>query len=122
MQTLEEVKTHLETAYQGATPGYPFGPGARVYKVAGKMFALVSENEDPLRVNLKTDPDDAPLQRAAFEAVIPGYHMNKKHWNTVILDGTIARAALLDMFDQSYELVFGGLKKADQNKVKVGTL
>ena len=67
----------------------PFGPDVLVYKVCGKMFALTNPSEFPSRVNLKCDPDRALGLRCQYEAIIPGYHMNKKHWNTVILDGSV---------------------------------
>lgn len=95
----------------------PFGPEALVYKVLGKMFALVSWGDDPLRINLKCDPDLALALRAEYESVIPGYHMNKKHWNSVILDGSIPESLLHEMIDNSYDLVVKGLKKADREKL-----
>lgn len=100
-----------------ATEETPFGPEALVYKVMNKMFALISWQEDPLRINLKCDPDFALVLRAQYPAIIPGYHMNKKHWNSVILDGSIPKAQLIEMIDDSYELVVKGLKKADREKL-----
>ncbi len=95
----------------------PFGPEALVYKVLGKMFALIAWEEDPLRISLKCDPDFALALRAQYPAVIPGYHMNKKHWNTVILDGSIPEEGILEMIDDSYDLVVKGLAKADREKL-----
>ena len=101
----------------GAVEEYPFGPEAAVFKVMGKMFALIAWQEDPLRITLKCDPDEAQALRAVFAAVEPGYYMNKQHWNTVTLDGSIEKAAVLNMIDSSYELVTRGLKKADREKL-----
>jgi len=99
---------------------YPFGPDAAVFKVMGKMFALVAWQDDPLRITLKCDPDEAQAMRAVFEAVKPGYYMNKEHWNTVTLDGSIEKAIVMGMIDSSYDLVTRGLKKADREKLKTG--
>ncbi len=96
----------------GAVEDFPFDNVTLVIKVSGKMFALTDITEDPLRVNLKCDPVKAEFLRAHYPAVIPGYHMNKRHWNTVILDGTIPDAEILAMIDDSYTLVVQGLPKA----------
>lgn len=83
---------------------FPFGPGAAVFKVHGKMFALVARTEKPLRTTLKCEPDDADVLRSLFDTVEPGYPMNKSHWNTVTLDGTFPDGIILDMIDSSYAL------------------
>lgn len=88
-----------------ATLEYPFGPEAEVFKVRGKMFALVMHKENVVRVNLKCDPLEAIQLRDIFESVTQGYHMNKKHWNTVCLDGSIPSGEVERMIDSSYELV-----------------
>src|SRR6202040_2727735 len=88
-----------------ATEGTPFGPDVLVFKVGGKMFALASLDEVPPRANLKCDPDLALDLRDRYEQVTPGYHMNKKHWNTVEIDGGIPGAELYKRIDQPYELV-----------------
>ena len=95
-----------------ATEGMPFGPDNIVFKVRGKMFALLALDEVPTRVNLKCDPDLALELRDRYEQVEPGYHMNKKHWNTVVLDGVIPDAEVKGMIDHSYELVVASLPKA----------
>lgn len=95
----------------GAAEEYPFGEEAAVFKVARKMFALCMLPADPLRVNLKCDPEWAEVLRDRYEAIIPGYHMNKRHWNTVILDGSVPDEELLDLVDHSYELVVAKLPK-----------
>jgi predicted DNA-binding protein (MmcQ/YjbR family) len=95
-----------------ATEGTPFGPDVLVFKVAGKMFALAALNELPPTVNLKCDPDLALDLRDRYEQVRPGYHMNKKHWNTVEIEGGIPAVELRRMIDHSYELVVEHLPKA----------
>ena len=81
------------------------------------MFALVAESESPLRVNLKCDPFHAELLRTTYAAVLPGYHMNKRHWNTVILDGSVPQEELLEMIDGSYALVVKGLTKKQRSQL-----
>ena len=84
----------------------PFGPEHVVYKTKGKMFLLVGLEDSPIRFNVKCDPARAILLREEFpEAVLPGYHMNKKHWNTVIVDGRLSASQLQEFIDHSYELV-----------------
>ena len=95
-----------------ATEGTPFGPDNIVFKVHGKMFALLALDEVPTAVNLKCDPDLALELRDRYEQVQPGYHMNKKHWNTVVLDGVIPTKEISKMIDDSYELVVRSLPKA----------
>lgn len=95
-----------------ATEGTPFGPEDIVFKVEGKMFAILALMEVPTRVNLKCDPDLALELRDRYEQVRPGYHMNKKHWNTVVLDGVIPEKEIRKMIDDSYDLVVQSLPKA----------
>lgn len=97
---------------KGATEEQPFGPQVLVFKVMGKMFAFVAWEETPLALTLKCDPVDAIVLRKQYQAVQPGYHMNKKHWNTVTLDGTVPDDEILEMIDDSYRLVVRKLKKA----------
>lgn len=99
-------------AKKGATEETPFGPDALVYKVMGKMFALVAWEEEPLTISLKCEPGQALFLRDLYPAVRPGYHMNKKHWNTVTLDGTIPEDEVRGMIDDSYELVVKSLTRA----------
>jgi predicted DNA-binding protein (MmcQ/YjbR family) len=94
------------------TEGTPFGPDVLVFKVGGKMFALAALDEVPTTVNLKCDPDLALELRDRYEQVRPGYHMNKKHWNTVKIDGGIPDVELRRMIDHSYELVVKRLPDA----------
>jgi predicted DNA-binding protein (MmcQ/YjbR family) len=101
----------LCSSLRGAVEDYPFGDEVAVFKVAGKMFALVSLLGEPGSVNLKCDPDWALELRDTHDAVRPGYHQNKRHWNTVELDGTIEDAELREMIDHSYELVVSRLPR-----------
>ena len=104
-----------------ATEGTPFGPDVVVFKVGGKMFALASLDEVPTTVNLKCDPDLALELRDRYEQVRPGYHMNKKHWNTVELDSGIPDTELRKMIDHSYELVVKRLPNAKRVRNKGGS-
>ena len=103
---------------KGTTEEIPFGPEALVYKVMGKMFALVAWEENPLRISLKCDPDFALALRAKYPAIIPGYHMNKRHWNSIILDGSLPETLILEMIDDSYTLVVKKLRKVDKEKLQ----
>ncbi len=102
-----------------ALEDYPFGPDVAVMKVRGKMFATLSTFEGEGRMNLKCDPDQALALRDIFAAVQPGYHMNKKHWNTVCLDGSIPQGELERMIDHSYSLVLIGLPKAERDAMAI---
>ena len=95
-----------------ATESLPFGPDVLVFKVGGKMFALAALDEVPTTVNLKCDPDLALDLRDRYEQVTPGYHMNKKHWNTVEIETGIPGAELRKMIDHSYDLVANSLPKS----------
>lgn len=97
----------------GVTEDFPFDDETLVMKVCNKMFVLFG-SEKPLRINLKCDPVTAIGLREKFKSIIPGYHMHKKHWNTVIIDGSIPDEIILGMIDDSYELVFKGLKKSEK--------
>jgi predicted DNA-binding protein (MmcQ/YjbR family) len=101
----------------GATEDTPFGPDVLVFKVSGKMFALAAVDEVPPSVNLKCDPDLALDLRDRYEQITPGYHMNKKHWNTVQMDGGVPDTEVRRMIDHSYDLVAKPLPKA---RAKVG--
>ena len=95
-----------------ATEGTPFGPDVLVFKVSCKMFALAGLDEVPTTVNLKCDPDLALDLRDRYEQVTPGYHMNKKHWNTIEIESGIPALELRRMIDHSYELVVSNLPRA----------
>jgi predicted DNA-binding protein (MmcQ/YjbR family) len=90
---------------------FPFGPETLVYKVNGKIFLLASIDKQPVQFNVKCDPEKAIELRELHASVIPGYHMNKKLWNTVIIDGTLPSATLKEFIDDSYQLVNKGKKK-----------
>jgi predicted DNA-binding protein (MmcQ/YjbR family) len=100
----------------GAWDDLPFDETTLVIKVGKKMFALFGE-EEPARMNLKSEPMNAIILRQKHAAIIPGYHMNKKHWNTVINNGTIEDEELIQMIDESYKLVCKSLTKKDREKV-----
>ena len=84
---------------------YPFGQNTAVYKINDKMFALVAEKSDPLRLSLKCDPNLAETLRGKYETVMPGYHLNKKHWNTIVLTGQLSWDEVKDLIKHSYGLV-----------------
>jgi predicted DNA-binding protein (MmcQ/YjbR family) len=104
-------------AKQGVTFDYPFDDKVRVYRIAEKMFALTSE-EKPVRVNLKCDPIYALELRSIYEGVIAGYHMNKKHWNTVTVeDSDVDDESVKELIDHSYELVYNSLTKKKREEL-----
>jgi predicted DNA-binding protein (MmcQ/YjbR family) len=84
---------------------YPFGEGVAVYKVNDKMFALVQEGSEPVRISLKCDPKLAETLRERYETVMAGYHLNKKHWNTILLTGQLSWEEVQDLINHSYNLV-----------------
>jgi len=96
---------------------FPFGEIYMVFKILDKVFAIIAIEENPLRINLKCEPNDAIAYRDIYDSVIPGYHMNKKHWNTIILDGSVPLEVLKDMIDQSYDLVFAKLTKKQKQEL-----
>ena len=93
---------------------YPFGEDVAVYKVNEKMFALMAEKSNPVRISLKCDPQLAVLLREKYETVMPGYHLNKKHWNTVDFEGGLDETTLRRLIDHSYDQVVKSLKKAER--------
>lgn len=100
-KTVEEYVLSLP----GARLDYPFGEEVAVYKKGDKMFALISEKSKPVRISLKCDPQLAVTLREKYETVLPGYHLNKKHWNTIILTGQLGWEEVQDLIKLSYELV-----------------
>lgn len=114
---LETLRNHL-LKKPGANEGLPFGPQALVFKVLDKMFAVIALDAFPSWVTLKCDPERALLLREQYEAVRPGYHTNKKHWNTVTLDGSVPDAELLEWVDHSYQLVVQGMSKTARDRLK----
>lgn len=87
---------------------YPFGEGVAVYKVKGKMFALIAEGNDPVRISLKCDPVLSKVLRERYTEVMEGYHLNKKHWNTIVLSGQLTWEEVQGLIRHSYDLVAGG--------------
>ena len=95
----------------GTEETLPFGPDTLVYKVGGKVFLLTGLDSEELRFNVKCDPDQALELREQFSCVLPGFHMNKKHWNTIVVDGSVSSKKLKEWIDHSYELVVDSLPK-----------
>jgi predicted DNA-binding protein (MmcQ/YjbR family) len=95
--------------FPGAEETFPFGPNTSVFKVGGKMFALSQLDAESLRVSVKCEPQLAEALREAYPDVIPGYHLNKRHWNTVILNGSVPDKTVRDMIEDSYDLVASAL-------------
>ena len=102
--------------FNAAVEEFPFTPETSVFKVLGKVFALAALDAEPLKVNLKCDPEQAVRLRAEHEAVVPGYHMNKRHWNTVTAGGpgALPDALVRELVEDSYDLVVAGLPKAER--------
>jgi len=113
---LDPLRAYL-LAKPGVTEELPFGPDALVFKVLGKMFALVAWQASPLSISLKCDPNLALLLRDTYAAVTPGYHLNKRHWNSVLLDGEVPEDEVADMIDASYGLVVKGFTKAQKTQL-----
>ena len=92
-------------AKPGVEEGFPFGGDTLVFKVNGKVFLLMGLDSEPLQFNVKCDPDKALELRAGYTCVIPGYHMNKKHWNSIVVDGSASASLIKEWIDDSYTLV-----------------
>jgi predicted DNA-binding protein (MmcQ/YjbR family) len=110
MLTGDALRDHC-LSFRGTEEEFPFGPLTSVFKVAGKMFALSHLTEIPLRVSVKCDPALAEQLREAHAAVLPGYHLNKRHWNTVTIDGSLPDRMITDMVEDSYDLVLSKLPR-----------
>src|SRR3982751_3540743 len=104
MITHKELETYL-LSLPNAVLDYPFGEGVAVYKAGDKMFALISEGKEPLNLSLKCDPQLAEVLREKYVTVLPGYHLNKKHWNTIILSGELPWDEVQGFIQHSYQLV-----------------
>lgn len=102
-----------------AREDFPFGPDVAVFKIQNKMFATLVEDKSGARMNLKCDPNEALILRDIFEAVQPGYHMNKRHWNTIVLDSSIPSGEIERMIENSYSLVVRGLPKSTRQALEV---
>ncbi len=114
--TFEQVHVYL-LSQPGAVEDHPFTPEVPVYKVGGKMFALSAPNDAPPSITIKLDPLHGQMLRSTYEAVQPGYYMNKEHWNTITLDGSIPEEELLSWIDESYSLVRSKLPKKVQQQL-----
>lgn len=102
-----------------AIEDFPFGPDVAVMKIRKKMFATLAHGENYASMNLKCEPGEALMLRDIFESVLPGYHMNKRHWNTIQLDGSIPRGEIERMIENSYSLVVSGLPRAARQALEV---
>ena len=95
----------------GAEETLPFGPDTLVFKLSGKIFLLVGLDSHPIRFSVKADPDKVIEWREEFACVLPGYHLNKKHWNTIVVDGSVPDSQLRQWIDHSYDLIAGATRK-----------
>jgi len=102
---------------KSVTEGFPFGEDTLVFKVMDKIFLLISLSANPLQFNAKCDPEKAIELREEYNSVQPGYHMNKKHWNTVSVDGSLSTALLKEMIDDSYNLIVESLPKKIRDRL-----
>ena len=102
----------------GAFQDFPFGEDVLVLKIASKMFAAVSNRGNQANISLKCDPIHAEMLRQQYPVITPGYHFNKKHWNTIVVDGSISENELFEMINHSYDLVFKGLTKIERELIK----
>tara|TARA_R110000850_G_scaffold7010_9_gene26458 strand:- start:120 stop:494 length:375 start_codon:yes stop_codon:yes gene_type:complete len=117
MNDIESIRVNL-LSYPEATEGTPFGPEVLVYKIAGKMVATLSPEEVPVRMNLKCDPDRALDLRDTHDAIAPGYHMNKRHWNTLTLDGTLNESFIKELIRHSVDCVLASHTKTARDRVQ----
>jgi predicted DNA-binding protein (MmcQ/YjbR family) len=117
MLSLESFKNYC-LSKKGVTACFPFDDETLVFKVSSKMFALTNINNPLFQVNLKCEPFMSEDLRREFPAIIPGYHMNKKHWNTVIIDGSISDDKILFLVDLSFDLVYNKLKKSEKQELR----
>ena len=107
---IESIRTYC-LSKDDVEEGFPFGETTLVFKTGGKIFLLLSLDDTPHRFNAKCDPDHALELREQHSSILPGYHMNKKHWNTVVVDGTLSNKQLKELIDESYSLVAKPKKK-----------
>jgi predicted DNA-binding protein (MmcQ/YjbR family) len=113
---LHELKTYC-LSKKGTQETFPFDTETLVFKVGSKMFALTNINEKPMTLNLKCDPDFADDLRKEYPSITPGYHMNKRHWNTILIDGTLPDDLIKHLIDLSYNLVFKNLTKKEKDQL-----
>ncbi|MDF1822029.1 MAG: MmcQ/YjbR family DNA-binding protein [Alcanivoracaceae bacterium] len=108
----EQALAHMLLALPAVTDDYPFGPDTRAFRIEGRIFALVYRRHGELCINLKCDPDQAQQLRDVFDCVRPGYHMNKRHWNTVVLDGSLPHGEVLRQMQHAWQCVVAKLPAA----------
>ena len=113
----EDVRARC-AAFRGVTSDYPFGPEVQIFRIGGRIFALLSEVD--ARVSLKCDPGLAEILRQTFTGVIPGYHLNKRHWITAPIDGSVPLDLLTSLVDDSYDLVVASLPKTKREAITAG--
>jgi predicted DNA-binding protein (MmcQ/YjbR family) len=115
--TLDELKRYLRSK-PGATEESPFGPEHLVYKVMGKIFAVVGWDEEPVTMSVKCEPERVEELRQVFRAVRPAPYFDKHHWNLIVLDGSVPEPELLAMVDDSYDLVVKNLTRAQRERLR----
>lgn len=115
--TFEEIRGYC-LALNGTTEDFPFGEETLVFRVGGKIYALTGVYGIPLTINLKCDPEKAVDLRERYDAISPGYHMNKKHWNTVTIDGSLNNELVKELIHHSYDLVYESLKKSVKQELE----
>lgn len=115
----EQALTYYVLESRGSEQSYPFGPDAAVFKVRDKMFALIAFHKEKLCITLKATPADVEVLTEQFDAIIPGYHMNKKHWITVTVEGDVSEGMIKDLVDGSYKLVVSKLPKVQREALLV---
>lgn len=113
---IETLRTYC-LSKKAVTEDFPFGEDTLVFRVMNKIFLLISLSSNPLQFNAKCDPDKAIELREQYDAVQPGYHMNKKHWNTTILDGSLSTSLVKEMIDDSYALIVKSLPKKEREQL-----
>lgn len=119
--TAQQLTDFLDSLVQSQAC-YPFGPEPLVYKIRGKMFACLSQEQGPYFVTLKCTPQDGEILTSQFAAIRPGYHMNKRHWISVLLEGDVEAGMIEDLCRHSYQLVVSGLKKSEREALQSLTL
>jgi predicted DNA-binding protein (MmcQ/YjbR family) len=115
---IEELREYC-LSLDKATEGMPFGPTVLVFKVGGKMFLLAALDTQPLQFNVKCEPEQAQYLREKYSSVIPGYHMSKVHWNTIIVNGEVDNLALQQWINDSYKLIVASLPKSVQKNFRL---
>jgi predicted DNA-binding protein (MmcQ/YjbR family) len=114
---IEELRAYC-LSLKNAEEAMPFGPDILIFRVGGKIFLICGLDNSPLQFNVKCDPEKAIELRERYNWVIPGYHMSKKHWNTIIINGSISEKLIHQWITDSYNLVISGLSKAEQKRLK----